>query len=34
MVTELDLKRSLYILKIFLTHPSAAFRDMSALPDV
>ena len=31
---EFDLKRSLYILKIFLTHPSAAFRDMSALPDV
>ncbi|HEB02552.1 MAG TPA: hypothetical protein ENI12_04890 [Nitrospirae bacterium] len=33
-MTEFDLKRSLYLLKIFLTHPSAAFRDMSALPDV
>lgn len=33
-MTELDLKRSLSLLKIFLTRPSAAFRDMSALPDV
>ena len=31
---ELDLKRSLSLLKIFLTHPSAAFRDISELPDV
>ncbi len=33
-MTEFDLKRSLYLLKIFLTHPSAAFRDMSERPDV
>ncbi len=33
-LTDFDLKRSLNLLKMFLAHPSSAFKNMSALPDV